>query len=802
MGGVVPDREADVKLSPRILCAAVVLGINPGRGAAQPYRLTTEKASVRRELFTAVFGKDARMDPEKIRAALEAKPAGTRIPVDRDGDGKTDEVYYVDVDLRHQEWSRPLVVRVIDEDGDMAGTGDGDLDSDLYFYSWKGEPDVCTAVDYTDTDGDGDVDEMALFYYSPDDHYTKKDALRVWWSRDVGDDNLLWYHVNGQYQQAECQWRSHFGGDEVFVAFAYDEAAKMFIPIFENPFCFYDPDKDGNAEIAVRISGIGDRIGCARYSFDADNDSDGENAHDFDFGFTMISKEWAEGRYPDDPKAAGEKFIPIPPDMMRRETIRGIPTGPYVDWARTREFVETSDWARVLLVWDENDDNVDANRERSQEERWEGVIAEGGDGFDRTGSPACGRLNKRYELDRDNSGKMRVYWSTVDRAIHLFGSETSEIRLDIDNDGKQDGSVIARDSDGDGFLDRWEIDRNGDGKAERVIEDSEIPLWSPSTGKLEGTIPPYADLVRNCWSLLVGPPPPRIPENPLSWRTVISKPSPPTFARMDWMAGRDKNIAWESVHGAYRFYDGVVDFFGKQFRSGLFLQSLTGVKEDPYHVEQAWGMDVLNVGTSAGLGGLSLWDGDKEILCRNPGGEGKLTFERKILATGPVRALVEVTTRGVIVPEGPVTIRTRYSIFAGRPETEAETEVLIDGKPVPPDSKIRLGIGLTKIPKDKSLFDPQEGYLGNWGVQDPIVIQEIGLGLILNPADVGSLRETDVDRVLLAKGPPSRPIRYVLLGGWRKGERFPFSFDAGHWEKRLQEYAKRYRNQPRVEIVK
>src|SRR5690606_21714578 len=143
-------------------------------------------------------------------------------------------------------------------------------------YCWDhnadGTFDVVT--DYVDDDGDNDVDQMGIFYDKrwPDE----KDDITVWWSVDIGDDNLLWFDVNGNYYQPLCQWRTHFGGDELFYQFRLTEDDDKWVNVWEDPFAFYDLDDDGSSEMVIRVSAIGDDVKNLRYSIDADDDAYGE----------------------------------------------------------------------------------------------------------------------------------------------------------------------------------------------------------------------------------------------------------------------------------------------------------------------------------------------------------------------------------------------------------------------------------------------------------------------------------------------------------------------------------------------
>jgi hypothetical protein len=120
-------------------------------------------------------------------------------------------------------------------------------------------------------------------------------------------------------------------------------------------------------------------------------------------------------------------------------------------------------------VWDENDCNVDPG-DGGKHERWEGVINSRYGDFPQIGGPSCGTVNKRYEVDVDNSGEMRLYASPVDGRLHLLGAERGTLWADDSGDGEADRAVEYQDTDGDGFFDRWRFDDDADGEPERALD--------------------------------------------------------------------------------------------------------------------------------------------------------------------------------------------------------------------------------------------------------------------------------------------------------------------------------------------
>lgn len=90
------------------------------------------------EIFSKLLGTEVQTDKNIIAQLLKAEP-GKKIFVDSDNDGKNDILYMIDTDKRHEDKFKPILVKIVDEDGDMYLTGEGDLDSDLYIADWHAD---------------------------------------------------------------------------------------------------------------------------------------------------------------------------------------------------------------------------------------------------------------------------------------------------------------------------------------------------------------------------------------------------------------------------------------------------------------------------------------------------------------------------------------------------------------------------------------------------------------------------------------------------------------------------------------
>jgi len=400
--------------------------------------------------FERLFGISRHIDPERV-AEVKALPPGEKLELDTNGDGKINEVWYIDTAYRHDK--EIILVRAVDEDGDYEETGRPDTDSDLYFFDWGANGYFDVVIDYVDDDGDNRLDQMGLFYNK--NWQDGKDDMTVWWAIDVGGDNLLWYDVNGTYYQPLCQWRTHFSGDELFYQFRLTADDEKWVNVWEDPFAFYDPDGDLASEVVVRISAVGDQVKNLRYSIDADDNAYGRDLHNYDFSITALPPE--EG---------------LSTEGWHSEvlTIRGVETLPVLSWDKTKEFAQQANWGKAMLTWDEIGSNTDENPAQDPHERWEGVLnakSKHGD-FEQVGGPPSSPFNKRVEVSAKPASPLALYFDEVDQRLHLLGTDYGYMDVDYNFDGVVDAAYTWKDENGDGRLDVREADVNGDGTVDFV----------------------------------------------------------------------------------------------------------------------------------------------------------------------------------------------------------------------------------------------------------------------------------------------------------------------------------------------
>lgn len=167
--------------------------------------------------------------------------------------------------------------------------------------------------------------------------------------------------------------------------------------------------------------------------------------------------------------------------------------------------------------------------------------------------------------------------------------------------------------------------------------------------------------------------------------------------------------AFESELVAYRIYfdkKQTVDIYGK------FHKQLEIVESQFYPTDEqlakGFGDDVLMVRESCGVGTLKGWDGKKAIHI----GEVESLTE-SIIASGPVRTIVDVIADNWNYQGSLLTSKVRYILYAGH--RDCEVQVRFDR----PLGKELFATGVEKI-RDGDMFSDHKGLVASWGTDWPV----------------------------------------------------------------------------------
>jgi hypothetical protein len=259
-------------------------------------------------------------------------------------------------------------------------------------------------------------------------------------------------------------------------------------------------------------------------------------------------------------------------------------------------------------------------------------------------------------------------------------------------------------------------------------------------------------------------------------RSFQLMPIEKAFARSAWGAG-GAEAGWESNLVAYKITRGRIGFYGK-LQPGLILKRFPAAEAKG----QDWGMDVLDPGSSAGLGGLSIWDGPSRLPLF---GDAAPQAQMTILAHGPVRALIKASYPSVKTAAGDVAMTVYYSAFADN--IYSRQDVVLAAKP---GTEVVLGPALQKPGGAEPVLDRGRGVLSVWGRGAPGA-GEIGLAAIFTPADLLGVEDDGADSAIKLSGRSGRTLTYWLAGAWEHGVTAPGVPAAKNWAGQVEELAAR-----------
>src|SRR5207248_3604378 len=169
--------------------------------------------------------------------------------------------------------------------------------------------------------------------------------------------------------------------------------------------------------------------------------------------------------------------------------------------------------------------------------------------------------------------------------------------------------------------------------------------------------------------------------------------------------------SFENNRQAYRIEVGpeakttglAIDLFGKNkagFGMGAILASK--IYKGNYHKMQDWGIDILKVGFSPGMGGLYVIDGDKS------GRTGAKTTEFQILEGENGPAVTRVRAHGPVEVNGKkVDVARTLALTADYRGIDDEVEITGEPKAL---EGLKLGVGILELPNNKWKEDPKAGW--------------------------------------------------------------------------------------------
>ncbi len=248
---------------------------------------------------------------------------------------------------------------------------------------------------------------------------------------------------------------------------------------------------------------------------------------------------------------------------------------------------------------------------------------------------------------------------------------------------------------------------------------------------------------------------------------VEARPSTSTAPRATALHDeRRDDVAWENDRVAFRTYGAGLSALEPLVSSGIDvwtkrtpdLVAADWYAEGDYHTDHGRGADFFSVGPTLGAGGTAVWDGAQLWPAPNFSGY-------RILADGPLRAVLETTHGPWAAGEETVTETRRITIDAGRPGFRLESRIVAD------DSEaLRVATGVVDRADAVASIGETEGWAwtSTWGPVDPKKGGHGDLGIaVLTGADRLADRVGADGHQLLVVGPPKNgPVVTHVVSAW------------------------------------
>lgn len=249
----------------------------------------------------------------------------------------------------------------------------------------------------------------------------------------------------------------------------------------------------------------------------------------------------------------------------------------------------------------------------------------------------------------------------------------------------------------------------------------------------------------------------------------------------------------EGLYNAIRVYMDnrqSVDLYAKN-TPRLELEE-TGFYTTRQQLEEGYGRDVLWAGTSVALASFRGYQNGTPVTI-----DTVATRSQRVVTTGPVRSIIEVSDRGWVYNGKPIEMRQRYTVYDRH--RDYDVEIRLTGAP----AGSLFCTGVQKLAVDNEGFITPEGLAGSWGTNTPDknmadITDTVGLGLCVSPANLVSVKEDDVNYLTILRPDAKGCINYSFTSGAVRDSASPHS--AADWFKHLRSWQADKKNPVKIRI--
>jgi len=231
---------------------------------------------------------------------------------------------------------------------------------------------------------------------------------------------------------------------------------------------------------------------------------------------------------------------------------------------------------------------------------------------------------------------------------------------------------------------------------------------------------------------------------------------PPQHTDHSWFI-RYEGPGWESDKVGYRFYldwRNAVDIFGKK-TAAMALQNAGQDGFDSYHEMSGWGMDVLKVGGSLGIGSIGMWVADSAQRV-----EKTDSITCQIVSNGVIQSTIKTDYYGWQIDSNSYNLSASLSIEAGSRLTRCDLK--LDSNPE------NLCTGIVKHDSAEIINSTDESgewrYLATYGKQT-LNNDNLGMAVLYKKSELDKVAEDKHSDVVVLK-PADGILTYYYLAAW------------------------------------
>lgn len=253
---------------------------------------------------------------------------------------------------------------------------------------------------------------------------------------------------------------------------------------------------------------------------------------------------------------------------------------------------------------------------------------------------------------------------------------------------------------------------------------------------------------------------------------------------------------FESELVAYRVYFDerqTYDLYGK-YNKQLELQTSQFYPDDE-QLAAGYGDDVLWAGQTVGLGALRGWDGQKPTMVSPVKSRGQ-----RMVASGPVRTIVELTDEGWQLGGQTFNIRQNVIIYAGH--RDCEVQVYQDA----PVKEVQFATGVINL--NGKMYSDHKGLVGDWGGNWPNGAKDSIAG---KPKIVVGLAVSVPEKYVISE-PANQKDQFLYTLGMKGSDRLTYNMaftcdketfgfkDAKEWFAWMKQWKKELENPVKVTV--